>query len=408
MKILQVNCVFRKGSTGKITEDIHNSLLERGIDSIVCYGRGDRIKEKNVHKVCSEFVSKVNHFFTKLTGVLYGGIYPSTKRIVNLIKKQKPDVVHLQCINGFFVNVYSLVKWLKTNGIKTVLTLHAEFMYTGGCGLAYDCEQWKEKCGCKDCPRWKIETGSFVNRIPVAWKKMMKVFDGFNDTLSIVSVSPWLQKRAEQSTVLKGKRHYTVLNGLNDDIFTYSNEPSLRKKHGITDEKIVFHASPYFDESPTNVKGGRHVLALAKRFENKGVKFIVAGKSDPNMKVPSNVILLGEIKDQKTLALYYSMADVTLLTSERETFSMVTAESLCCGTPVVGFNAGAPEVIAIKKFSRFCEYGNVDLLEEELSAVLQTDFGKKEEISSESRAKYSKKVMTENYLRIYEELIDKR
>ncbi len=34
---------------------------------------------------------------------------------------------------------------------------------------------------------------------------------------------------------------------------------------------------------------------------------------------------------------------------------MVTAESLCCGTPVVGFTAGGPESIAIDAFSNFVE-----------------------------------------------------
>ena len=30
MKILQVNCVYGHGSTGKITRDIHHALLARG------------------------------------------------------------------------------------------------------------------------------------------------------------------------------------------------------------------------------------------------------------------------------------------------------------------------------------------------------------------------------------------
>ena len=40
------------------------------------------------------------------------------------------------------------------------------------------------------------------------------------------------------------------------------------------------------------------------------------------------------------LAEYYSLVDVTVITSFHETFSMVVAESLSCGTPIVGFKAG--------------------------------------------------------------------
>ena len=43
MKILQVNCVYKKGSTGKIVEDIHNVLIDNGIESVVCYGRGKKL-----------------------------------------------------------------------------------------------------------------------------------------------------------------------------------------------------------------------------------------------------------------------------------------------------------------------------------------------------------------------------
>jgi len=59
------------------------------------------------------------------------------------------------------------------------------------------------------------------------------------------------------------------------------------------------------------------------------------------------------------LARYYSMADVTVLTSKKETYSMVTVESLCCGTPVIGFKAGGPEQIAILEYCRFCEHGDI-------------------------------------------------
>lgn len=82
--------------------------------------------------------------------------------------------------------------------------------------------------------------------------------------------------------------------------------------------------------------------------------------------------MLGKITDQELLAKYYSMADVTLLTSKKETFSMVTAESLCCGTPVVGFKAGAPEQIAIKEFSEFVEYGDLNSLYNKMLVILDT------------------------------------
>ena len=48
MKILQVNCVYKTGSTGKITADLHNALKKHGIDAVVCDGRGNKVTEPNV------------------------------------------------------------------------------------------------------------------------------------------------------------------------------------------------------------------------------------------------------------------------------------------------------------------------------------------------------------------------
>ena len=401
MKILQVNCVYKKGSTGKITYDIHSELLKRGIESVVCYGRGDKINEPHVYKTCREGYSKINHLLSEFTGVMYGGCFFSTNKLIKIIKKEKPDVVHLQCINGYFVNIYRLVSWLKKHDIKTVLTLHAEFVYTANCGHALDCDKWQTGCG--HCPRLKQETKSFlVDGTHKSWQKMKKAFDGFNDNLVVTSVSPWLMERAKLSPILNDKKHEVILNGVNTDIFHFYDTSELRSQMGLNGVKVIFHATPSFDDNINNIKGGYYVLNLAEKMLNENVKFVVAGNHPDGLKVPSNVILLGKVSDQEQLAKYYSMADVTLLTSKKETFSMVTAESLCCGTPVVGFKAGAPEQIAIPEYSSFVDFGDLESLHEEMKKFLAESF-LKIDIALTSNGKYAKQTMTENYLKIYEE-----
>ena len=135
MKILQVNCVYRKGSTGKIVYDIHTELLRQGIEDVVCYGRGEVIKEPNVHKTCPEWYSKLNNLWSRVAGVMYGGLWFSTHKLISIIESEKPDIVHLHCINGYFVNIYKIVSYLNRHHIRTVLSLHAEFMHTANCKI---------------------------------------------------------------------------------------------------------------------------------------------------------------------------------------------------------------------------------------------------------------------------------
>lgn len=401
MKILQVNCVYKKGSTGKITYDIHSELLKQDIESVVCYGRGEKINEPHVYKTCGEVYSKINHLLSEFTGVMYGGCFFSTNKLIKIIKKEKPDVVHLQCINGYFVNIYRLVSWLKKHDIKTVLTLHAEFMYTANCGHALDCDKWQTACG--HCPRLKQETKSFlVDGTHKSWQKMKKAFDGFNDNLIVTSVSPWLMERAKLSPILNDKKHEVVLNGVNTDVFHFYDTAELRSQMGLTGVKVIFHATPSFDDNINNIKGGYYVLNLAEKMLNENVKFVVAGNHPDGLKVPSNVILLGKVSDQEQLAKYYSMADVTLLTSKKETFSMVTAESLCCGTPVVGFKAGAPEQIAIDDYSKFVTHGDISALYTVVCEMLNNNFSK-QKIAHIAQENYSKKTMVGNYVDIYNE-----
>ncbi len=404
MKILQVNCVYRKGSTGKIVYDVHTELLRQGVDSVVCYGRGERIKEPHVYKVCPEWYSKLNNLWSRLTGVMYGGLFLSTGKLIRIIERERPDVVHLHCINGYFVNIYRLVRYLKKKRIKTVLSLHAEFMHTANCGYAVECERWKTGCG--HCPRLRQETKSWlIDGTHRSWLRMKEAFEGFGVDLIVTSVSPWLMERAKQSPILSQARHTVVLNGLDTGVFHPYPKGQGRADFAIPQDKpVVFHATPSFTTAKGHLKGGYYVCELAKRMPD--VLFLVAGPHASDLTVPGNVRLLGMVKDQRSLARLYALADATLLTSQRETFSMVTAESLCCGTPVIGFKAGGPESIALEEYCKFVAYGDVTALSVAMENCLHTSVDP-QRIAQKAVQSYAREVMTRRYQDVYQTIVRK-
>ena len=397
MKILQVNCVYGTGSTGKIVADIHRELSGQGIDSVVCYGRGAKIDMPNVYKTCGEAYSKANNLWSRFTGLMYGGCFVSTNRLISIIRAERPDIVHLHCINGYFINIYRLVSWLKKHRVKTVLTLHAEFMYTANCGIALDCEKWRRGCG--HCPRRKRETKSFLlDGTARSWKKMKRAFEGFEE-LAVTSVSPWLMERAKQSPILGDKRHEVVLNGLDTGVFQPVDASALRQRLGVEDQKLVLHVTAAFSLKPNHIKGGWYVAELARRMPE--VVFVVVGSGDKEIDLSPNVINVGRVEDQRELAAWYSAADATLLTSKKETFSMVTAESLCCGTPVIGFRAGGPEAITLLEWSEFVEQGDTDALEQALRRCLSRRAARAD-VAAQAALAYSAQTMVGRYLELYE------
>jgi len=124
------------------------------------------------------------------------------------------------------------------------------------------------------------------------------------------------------------------------------------------------------------------------------------------MNIPNNIINIGRVTDQRELAKYYSMADLTVLVSKKETFSMICAESLACGTPVVGFKAGAPETISLQEFSTFVEYGRTDELVDAIKKRINDKVDIAQELSTLAVNRYSKENMVNGYLNIYNRLLN--
>lgn len=402
MKILLVNCVFAYGSTGKIMLDLCRGFIERGHEVKLCYGRGKQQNFDYTTLLASPFVQKIQSLCSKLIGRGYECAPISTHHLFSVIKEWKPDVVNLHCVNANSINVAETITFLKESNIATVISNHAEFLYTGGCGHALSCEKWKT--GCYDCEQigksYSMLPYSFVpQKTHRYWMHLQKAYSGFSK-LIMTGVSPWLVNRISDSPFFTNNQIFVVPNGLNTDVFRPRNYDYLLDKHQLTEsQSILLHVTPDFF-SP--IKGGKYVLEIAK--EIKGLlpeaKIIIVGYRGDTSNLPDNVIPVAFTENQRELADYYTMANLTLLTSERETFSMVCAESLCCGTPIVGFKAGAPETISIKEYSRFVDYANINQL---YNAIIEMVNYKKNNFIDIEKAHdlYSTENMVENYLTCY-------
>ena len=277
MRILHINCAST-GSTGKIIEDIANHAANVGFETLLCTpatpGKNQNIR---YFKTSLPYEQGLYRRLNCLYGFQYGLAPLSTMRIKAIIKKEKPDLIHIHCINGYMVNVYALMRYIKKKRIPVVITNHAEFFYTGNCPHAYECKKWMSGCG--ECPQRISATGTKLrDTSAAAWRKMKQAFSSM-EKVTMVSVSPWVESRAKQSPITGALPQRVVINGVNTSVFRWQEKNVLRDQHGFSAEtKIVFHPTANFSASAHDPKGGRFILELAERFVGQNVMFVVAGK----------------------------------------------------------------------------------------------------------------------------------
>lgn len=401
MKVLLVDVNCKYSSTGKIVYDLFTELNRNGHEAAICFGRGPLIREANIVKFGLNLETYIHALLTRLTGLT--GVYSpfSTARLIKYIDSFKPDVVHIHELHAYFVNLAPLVKYLKANKIKTVWTFHCEFMYTGKCGHADECEKWKIECG--KCPQVREYPASmFFDFTRKMFKEKKSLFEGF-DNLVIVTPSKWLAERVRQS-FLKDKEIKVIPNGIDTGIFYPRNFQFLKEKHNLRDEMVVLAAAPNLMDQR---KGGNIVVALAKRFKNKNIKFIMIGINDTKLQFDDNIIPITRISNQEELAAYYSMADVFLICSRNENLPSTCIEALSCGCRIIGFDVGGTKETTPAWCGYFFEYEDIDSLQ---IAIDQTS---QQEITKQTNADcvefthryHSKEAMYKEYSRLYESML---
>lgn len=387
------------GSTGKITAEIHKNLIMNGEESKVIYSRGKKNIEKDAVRICGSLAAKVNHLISRFSGFVYGGCEIQTHKIFEIIKKENPDIVHLQCINGYFVNVYKLIEFLKENEFPTVLTLHADFMFTANCGCAFECEKWKFGCG--NCPKlYEMTESYFFDRTKESSERMKKAFEGF-EKLMVFGVSNWLSDRAKESPVMKNLKIGTIYNGIDTNVFKENKDNKVREKLGIKkDEKMILWVTSGYTES----KGKEYFHLLTEHLNEKEYKFVVAGTNAPG-NYEGKINFIGKVKNQERLADIYSAADVVVCCSKQESFPTVFLESQCCGTPVVGFDVGGVSETIFKGMGETVPLGNMEKMKESVRYWSNRKHKISEEEKNNCRSFYSSKRMAYDYIYFYKKML---
>lgn len=393
--IIDVNC--KHGSTGKIAYGLYSYLLSRDDEAAVCYGRGPKIKEKNIYKFGLDWETYLHAFLTRITGYTGCFSYFSTKRLIRFIKKFKPDVVHIHELHAYFVNIVMLLNYLKKQEIKVVHTLHCAFSFTGKCGHHFDCDKWKNSCG--HCPKLKeyVSTLCFDHTKSMFLKKK-KAFTGFKN-MSIVCPSEWLANYAKQSFL--GQYPIKVIhNGVDTSIFYPRDSTGLRKRLDIKkDEKVILAVAP---DLMSEAKGGKWIIKLATELQNlANIRFLMIGVNDTSSDFPSNILVFNKTSNQDELANYYSLADLFVICSSMENFPTTCLEAQCCGTPICGFDVGGTKETSIGEPGLFVPYGDIEALANIIQKSKLINTEQRNHIAQVSFDLYSSVSMNKQYLELF-------
>jgi len=258
--------------------------------------------------------------------------------------------------------------------------------------------------GCGSCPRLREYPKTIgPDRTAAMHAQKKKLLEGQN--MLIVCPSRWLAERSKKSFLKKFDTR-VIKNGIDtENVFyprTRDEYAPLLKLHGIENEKIVLAVAPCFITDKR--KGAEYVLKLARRVAGKGIRFIMVGVDAGIEEPPENVIALGRTENQQELAAYYSMADCFVICSDMENLPTTCLESVCCGTPVVGFDAGGTAETAPAPVGLFGPYGDMDALEKNLLTMLENKPAEGE--FEKLRQEYSSAHMYEEYSKLYKEFLD--
>ncbi|SFA46166.1 N-acetyl-alpha-D-glucosaminyl L-malate synthase BshA [Parageobacillus thermantarcticus] len=186
---------------------------------------------------------------------------------------------------------------------------------------------------------------------------------GIEQSDAVTAVSNALVRQTYELLDVQKPIH-TVYNFVDERVYQKKNVDHLKKEYGIDEnEKVVIHVSNFrkVKRVPDVVRAFsliRKQLPAKLLLVGDGPEMTVVCRLVKELGLGDDVRFLGK---QDKLDELYSISDVKLLLSEKESFGLVLLEAMACGVPCIGTAIGGiPEVIADGKTGFLCELGNAE------------------------------------------------
>lgn len=358
MKIVQINATCGMGSTGRICLAVSELLNERGIENYILYSQGE--SEDGI-KYADDTGIKLRALKAAMLGNYGFSLQSITKRLLRELDRLQPDIVQLHNIHSHNCDLGLLFTYLKANRIKVFWTFHDCWAFTGYCTY-FDmsgCEKWKT--GCEACPQ-KRHYSWFFDRSAELYRRKKELFSDID--LTVITPSDWLASLVKQSFLAEYPVR-VINNGIDLEVFK-PTESDFRKVHGIADDEFMLLGAAYKWEKR---KGMDTFIELSRRLEDRYRIALVGTDSAASKALPDNIISVRRTESQRELAKIYTAADLFVNPTMEETFGLVNAEALACGTPVVTFDTGGCAEIIDRSCGVSVLRGDITALEESIRAV---------------------------------------
>ena len=400
MKVLQINCVYVNGSTGRLCSQINAYLEKHGEEAYVAHGIPD-VAGKNAYVINNSIDAHIHSFLSRKLCLQGKMSFWATYRLVRYIKRLSPDLIHLHNLHGHYLNYEMLFRFLSKSEIPVVWTLHDCWAMTGKCAhfAAAGCEKWKTEEGCRECPQLNTYPDSTYDRSSKNFADKKRAFTSVSN-LTIVTVSEWLKTVCEHS-FLQDKRIVCIPNGIDTGVFR-PTEGNVREKYGLPNKKIVLGVSSIWNGQ----KGEKHFIRLADMLPEDYQLVLVGKNSQKIAEQNSKIIALPRTENQKELAMIYSMSSVFLILSVEDSGPLVVSEAMACGTPVIGFaSTGITELIH-PGMGYVCEVNDVEAVRKRILDICSEGKDYKSACVHHVQESHSIESMTECYYRLYCEILE--
>lgn len=416
MKVVIVNTKQSGGGAAIATRRLFNALRTQGVEVtfVVAEGEGGQGVVVLSNSITGKIRYKINFLWERLViwlsnrlskkNLFTVSIANSGVDITKLPQVAEADIVHLHWINQGMMSLKN-ISTLVAMGKPVVITPHDMWYTTSICHHAGSCNNFKTEC--KNCPLL-VAPGSDDLSAKV-WHSKKELY---KQNVTFITISKWISQRLKASALTATSSQVTIPNIIETEIFIPRNREHERTRLGVlpNERLIIFGAAKLNDP----IKGADMLFSAIERSGMKEsiVLLLFGSIKDDNeflSRIPCRYIYKGRVTDKEQQAKLYSAADIAAVPSHYETFSLVIAEAMACGTPALAFDsAGQTSLIDHKRDGYLAKYPNIDDLAEGIVWLSQN-------VTKEMRTKASEKivktmspqVVAQQHISLYKTLLTK-